>query len=57
MQMKKMKYFFKINLIKENEITNTKLNNNKINLTNIKLNFKKPFGKITKRIGYSFYCL
>ncbi len=49
MQMKKMKYSCKINLIKENEITNTKLNNNKINLIDVKLNFKKPFGKITNK--------
>ena len=49
MQMKKMKYSCKINLIKENEIKNSKLNNDKINLIDVKLNFKKPFGKITNK--------
>ena len=48
-QMKKMKYSCKINLIKENEIKNSKLNNDKINLIDIKLNYKKPFGKITNK--------
>ena len=59
MQMKKMKYSCKINLIKENEIKNSKLNNDKINLIDVKLNFKKPFGKITnksfKYINECFY--
>ena len=49
MQMKKMKYTCKINLIKENEIKKTKLNNKKINLIDVKLDFKKPFGKITNK--------
>ena len=49
MQMKKMKYSYKINLIKKNEIKNTKLNNFEINLIDVKLNFKKPFGKITNK--------
>jgi len=49
MQMKKMKYSCKINLIKENEIKNSKLNNDKINLIDVKLNYKKPFGKITNK--------
>ncbi len=49
MQMKKMKYSYKINLIKKNELENTKLNNFKINLIDVKLNFKKPFGKITNK--------
>lgn len=49
LQMKKMKYSYKINLIKKNEIKNAKLNNNKINLIDVELNFKKPFGKITNK--------
>ena len=49
MQMKKMKYSYKINLIKKNEIENAKLNNFEINLIDVKLKFKKPFGKITNK--------
>ena len=49
MQMKKMKYSYKINSIKKNEIKNSKLNNFEINLIDVKLNFKKPFGKITNK--------
>ena len=49
LQMKKMKYACKINLIKENDIKKINLNNDKINLIDVKLNFKKPFGKITKK--------
>ena len=49
MQMKKMKYSCKINLIKEDEIKKIKLKNNKINLIDVKLNFKNPFGKITNK--------
>ena len=36
-------------MIKKNELENTKLNNFKINLIDVKLNFKKPFGKITNK--------
>ena len=49
MQMKRMKYNCKINSVKKNEIKNIKLNNKKINLINVELNFKKPFGKITNK--------
>ena len=49
MQMKKMNYCYKINLIKDNQIKNIKLNNKKINLIDVDLNFKKPFGKITNK--------
>ena len=49
MQMKKMKFSYKIKQIKENQIKNIKLNNKKINLINVKLNFNKPFGKITNK--------
>ena len=48
-QMKKMNYSCKIKLIKKNEINNTKLNNKKINLIDVKLNLKKPFGIITNK--------
>ena len=47
--MKKMNYSCKIKLIKKNEINNTKLNNKKINLIDVKLNLKKPFGIITNK--------
>ena len=57
MQMKKMKYPCRINIIKRNEIGNIKLNNKKINLIDVKLNFKKPFGKIsTKSSKYIKEC-
>jgi len=49
MQMEKMKYFHKINLIEKNQIKNIKLNNKRINLIDVKLNLNKPFGKITKK--------
>ena len=49
MQMKKMKYSYKINSIKKNEIKNSKLNNFEINLIDVKSNLKKPFGKITNK--------
>ena len=57
MQMKKMKYPCRINIIKRNEIGNIKLNNKKINLIDVKLNFKKPFGKTsTKSSKYIKEC-
>ncbi len=49
MQMKKMKFSYQINLIKESQLKNMKLNNKKINLINVDLNFKKPFGKISSK--------
>ena len=49
MQMKKMKFFFKINLINKNELENIIINNKKINLIDVRLNFKKPFDKISKK--------
>ena len=49
MQMKKLNFSLKINLIKKNQIKNIRLNNKKINLINVELNFKKPFGKISKK--------
>ena len=49
MQMKKFNFSFEINLIKKNHLKNIKLSNKKINLINVDLNFKKPFGKISKK--------
>ena len=47
MQMKKMNFNFKINLLEKNFIKNLSINNKKINLIDVELNFKKPFGKIS----------
>ena len=49
MQMKKFNFSFETNLIKKNQLKNIKLSNKKINLINVDLNFKKPFGKISKK--------
>ena len=49
MQMKKLNFSFKINLIKKSQLNNIKLSNKKINLINVELNFKKPFGKISNK--------
>ena len=49
MQLKKMNYFCNINLTNVNQISNTKLNNKKINLINVDLKINKPFGKITNK--------
>jgi len=49
MQMKKFNFSFEINLIKKNQLKNIKFNNKKINLINVDLDFKKPFGKISKK--------
>ena len=43
MQMKKMKFFFKINLINKNELKNIIINNKKINLIDVEFNFENPF--------------
>ena len=56
-QMKKLKFFFKLNIIKKNELSKISFNNNKINLIDVKLNFKKPFRKIsTKSSNYIKKC-
>ena len=48
LQMKKLKYDYKINIIKENEIkSNLKIN--KINLIDVSYKIKKPFEKITDK--------
>ena len=49
MQMKKMGYSFKIRQIRESEIKNIKLDNRKINLINVKFNFRKVFDKISSK--------
>ena len=49
MQMKKLNFSFKINLIKKDQLKDIKLNNKKINLINVDLSFKKPFGKISNK--------
>ena len=49
MQMKKFNFLFETNLINKNQLKNIKLSNKKINLINVDLNFKKPFGKISKK--------
>jgi len=47
MQMKKLNFSFKIQLIKKNNLKHTKINNKKINLIDVKFNCKKPFEKIS----------
>ncbi len=49
MQMRKMNFSYKINLIKPNQLKSSKLNNKQINLIDVHLNLKKPFGKITNK--------
>ena len=49
MQMKKLGFSLKINLIKPDLLQKYKLDNKKINLIDVNLNFKKPFGKITSK--------
>ena len=49
MQMKKLGFSLKINLIKSDLLQKYKLDNKKINLIDVNLNFKKPFGKITSK--------
>ena len=46
-QMRKLKYSFKIRVIDENLINKIKLDNKKINLIDVKFNFKKTFDKIS----------
>tara|TARA_Y100000590_G_C15682982_1_gene1000513 strand:+ start:333 stop:1319 length:987 start_codon:yes stop_codon:yes gene_type:complete len=49
LQMKKMKFSFKINLIKFNQVSTAKLYSSQINLIDVKLNITKPFGKISNK--------
>ena len=46
-QMKALKFKFKINIIRENNLGLKKLNNKKINIINVNFNFKKTFTKIS----------
>jgi 4-hydroxythreonine-4-phosphate dehydrogenase len=48
LQMKKLRYNFKINLIDENKIT-SQLKKNQINLLNVNYNIKKAFEKISSK--------
>ena len=48
-QMKKLNFFFKIRII-DKELLNIKsINNNSINLIDVKFNFNKVFDKISKK--------
>ena len=49
MQMKKLGFSFKINLINSNNIKTNSLTNKKINLINVNFKFKKPFDKISDK--------
>jgi 4-hydroxythreonine-4-phosphate dehydrogenase len=49
MQMKKLGFSFKINLINSNNIKTNSLSNKKINLINVNYKFKKPFDKISDK--------
>ena len=49
MQMKKLGFSFKINLINSNNIKTNSLTNKKINLINVDFKFKKPFDKISDK--------
>jgi len=46
-QMKFLRFNFKINLIDKKNINFKHLNNKKINIIDVKLNFKKPFDKLS----------
>ena len=57
MQMKKMNFSIKINLLDKKKISSTKINNSKINLIDVHMNINKPFGKISdKSSKYIDYC-
>jgi len=49
LQMKKLNFFFKINLIKQKDVNKLKINNQKINLIDVNFKFKKTFDKISHR--------
>ena len=48
-QMKKLRFNFKINLINANKIKINSLSNKKINLIDVNFKFKKPFDKISDK--------
>ena len=49
MQMKKLKFSFKIKLINEKYLLKNHLNNNFINIINVNFKFKKVFDKISNK--------
>ena len=49
LQMKKLNFNFKINLIDKNQVNFNKLDNKYINLINVNFNFKNIFGKISDK--------
>ena len=51
-QMKKLNFYYKINLINPEKMVLKNLNNNMINIVNINFNFKKPFDKITDKSNF-----
>ncbi len=51
-QMKKLRFNFKINDINKNKINFNILDKKKINLIDVKFNFKKPFDKISKKSNF-----
>jgi 4-hydroxy-L-threonine phosphate dehydrogenase PdxA len=48
-QMKKLKYFYNINIINLKNLNNLKLNNKSINLIDINYDFNKAFDNISNR--------
>ena len=52
-QMKKLRFNFKINNINKNKINFNILDKKKINLIDVKFNFKKPFDKISKKLNFN----
>ena len=51
-QMKKLNFYYKINLINPEKMVLKNLNNNMINIVNINFNFKKPFDKISDKSNF-----
>ena len=49
LQMKKLNYRKKINLLNTKNLTNKKINNKEINLINVEYNQKKAFEKLSKK--------
>tara|TARA_Y100000741_G_C18251029_1_gene557315 strand:- start:1342 stop:2328 length:987 start_codon:yes stop_codon:yes gene_type:complete len=49
MQMKKMNFSYKIKIIKKGSLGKIKINNKQINILDINLNYKKPYGKISSK--------
>ena len=56
-QMKKLNYKFKIKILEEDSLFKHRLDNNNINILNIKYRFKKPFDKLSiKSTSYIINC-